>query len=158
MKYATRFIKLSIAVSLILGCASAGEKHALSELARVENTRYTITENDSSTPLDVPQLTEDATLSDYLHYAALNNPGLEAAFNRWKAALQKVPQARALEDPTFRYAYFIKEVETRAGPQRHKFELSQMFPWFGKLDAKGDIALESAHTARQGYESEKLKL
>jgi len=158
MKYAARFIKLSIAVFLILGCASAREKHALSELARVEKTRYTITENHSSTPLDLPQLTEDSTLSDYLHYAALNNPGLEAAFNRWKAALEKVPQARSLDDPKFTYAYYIKEVETRAGPQRHKFELSQMFPWFGKLDARGDIALEAANTERQRYESEKLRL
>ena len=158
MQYTTKFIKLSIAISLTLGCASAGEKQALSVLAQVEKTRYILTESDSSTPLNLPKLTEDSTLSDYLEYAALNNPGLEAAFNRWKAALQNVPQARALEDPTFKYAYFIKEVETRAGPQRHKFELSQMLPWFGKLDARGDIALEGAHSARQRYESEKLKL
>jgi outer membrane protein TolC len=158
MVYHMKLIVCLTAATFIAGCISAREKHALSELARVEKTRYTITENDSSTPLNLPQLTEDATLSDYLHYAALNNPGLEAAFNRWKAALQKVPQARALEDPTFRYAYFIKEVETRSGPQRHKFELSQMFPWFGKLDARGDIALEGAHNERQRYESEKLKL
>jgi cobalt-zinc-cadmium efflux system outer membrane protein len=158
MGYATKFIKISIAVALILGCASAREKHARRELAHVEKTRYVITESDSSTPLNLPKLTEDSTLSDYLQYAALNNPGLEAAFNRWKAALQKVPQARALDDPTFKYAYFIKEVETRVGPQRHKFELSQMFPWFGKLSAKGDIALEAANAESQRYESEKLKL
>ena len=33
-----------------------------------------------------------------------------------------------------------------------------MFPWFGKLDAKGDIALEAANQQRQKYESEKLNL
>jgi outer membrane protein TolC len=158
MELASRFIKLSIVISLIIGCASAREKHARSELRQVEKTRYTITENDGSIPPALPQLTEDPTLADYLEYAALNNPGLEAAFNRWKAALQKVPQARALDDPTFKYAYFIKEVETRAGPQRHKFELSQMFPWFGKLSAKGNIALEAANKEKEQYEAEKLKL
>jgi outer membrane protein TolC len=91
-------------------------------------------------------------------YAALNNPGLEAAFNRWKAALQKVPQVRSLPDPRFTYSYFIKEVETRAGPQRHKFGLSQMFPWFGKLDLKGNVALEAANAEAQRYEASKLKL
>jgi cobalt-zinc-cadmium efflux system outer membrane protein len=158
MVYRIKLIMCLVVATFIAGCVSAGEKHALTELAQVEKTRYVLTESDSSTPLTLPQLTDDATLSDYLAYAALNNPGLEAAFNRWKAALEKVPQARALDDPRFTYGYYIKEVETRAGPQRHKFELSQMFPWFGKLDARGDIALEAAHTARQRYESEKLKL
>ena len=37
----------------------------------------------------LPQLNRQSTLSDYLAYAALNNPGLEAAFNRWKAALER---------------------------------------------------------------------
>jgi outer membrane protein TolC len=158
MKYATKLIKFSIAITLLLGCASAREKHARTELNQIEKTRYVITEDNNSIHHTFPQLTEDSTLSDYLAYAALNNPGLEAAFNRWKAALQKVPQARALEDPTFKYAYFIKEVETRAGPQRHKFELSQMFPWFGKLSARGDIALEAANKEKERYEAEKLKL
>jgi outer membrane protein TolC len=158
MEYVSKFIKLSIVISLIIGCASSREKQARSELDQVEKTRYVITESNDSTPHDLPKLTEDSTLSDYLEYAALNNPGLEAAFNRWKAALQKVPQARALDDPTFKYAYFIKEVETRVGPQRHKFELSQMFPWFGKLSAKGNIALEASNTKKERYEAEKLKL
>ncbi|MFV2081956.1 MAG: TolC family protein, partial [bacterium] len=89
---------------------------------------------------------------------ALNNPGLEAAFNRWKASLQRVPQVRTLPDPKFTYSYFIREVETRAGPQRHKFGLSQMFPWFGKLDLDGVISLEAANAERQRYEDTKLKL
>ena len=38
-------------------------------------------------------------LQDFLRVAALNNPGLEAAFDRWKAALERLPQVRALPDP-----------------------------------------------------------
>ncbi len=158
MGYTAKVIKLSLVFSLIIGCASAQERHARIELNQVEKTRYVVKEDDSCIPSTLPKLTEDSTLDDYLEYAALNNPGLEAAFNRWKAALQKVPQARALDDPKFTYAYYIKEVETRVGPQRHKFELSQMFPWFGKLHVKGNIALEAANTDRERYEAEKLKL
>ena len=51
--------------------------------------------------------------------SALHNPGLKAAFHRLKAALQGMPQARALPDPKFEYGYFIEEVETRVGAQRH---------------------------------------
>ncbi|NIA20403.1 MAG: TolC family protein [Anaerolineaceae bacterium] len=106
----------------------------------------------------MPALTEQSELSDYLVYAALNNPGLEAAFNRWKAALERVPQVRSLPDPRFTYRYFIREVETRVGPQQQSFELAQKFPWFGKLELRGGIALEAANAARQRYEAEKLKL
>jgi len=80
------------------------------------------------------------TLSDYLRYAALNNAGLKAAFEQWKAATEQVPQAKSLPDPKFTYGYFISEVETRAGPQRHKFEIMQTFPWFGVIEARTDQA------------------
>lgn len=106
----------------------------------------------------LPELTGDSGLSDYLAYAALNNPALEAAFNRWKSALEQIPQVKALPDPQFNYKYFIEEVETRVGPQRQSFGLSQAFPWFGKLDLQADIAKHGADAARQRYESAKLKL
>ncbi|MEE9371057.1 MAG: hypothetical protein V3W45_06260, partial [Sedimentisphaerales bacterium] len=57
-------------------------------------------------------------LQDYLRYAALHNAGLKAAFERWKAAIEQIPQAESLPDPKFTYGYFINEVETRVGPQK----------------------------------------
>ncbi|MHC4180581.1 MAG: TolC family protein, partial [Planctomycetota bacterium] len=112
-------------------------------------------------PLDEPELPvldESATLEDYLAYAAFNNPGLEAAFNRWKAALERVPQVRALPDPRFTYRNYIQEVETRVGPMQQAFGLSQTFPWLGKLELRGDVAAEAGRAARQQYEAEKLRL
>jgi outer membrane protein TolC len=106
----------------------------------------------------LPTLNELADLDDYLAYAALNNPGLEAAFNRWKAALERVPQEESLPDPRFTYRYFIREVETRVGPQKQALGLSQMFPWFGKLELRGSVAAAAAEAARQRYEDTKLKL
>jgi len=98
------------------------------------------------------------TLSDYLRYAALNNAGLRASFEQWKAAIEEVPQARSLPDPRFTYGHFIEEVETRVGPQRNKFGISQMFPWFGKIEARTRAAGASAEAARRRYEARKLKL
>jgi cobalt-zinc-cadmium efflux system outer membrane protein len=115
------------------------------------------TESGTVTPRQL-ELTNTSGLSDYLAYAALNNPGLEAAFNRWKAALEQIPQVRALPDPKFNYKYFIEEVETRVGPQRQSFGISQAFPWFGKLDLRGDIAAQGASAVRERYEAAKLKL
>jgi len=103
-------------------------------------------------------LTESSELADYLAYAALNNAGLEAAFNRWKAALERVPQVKALPDPKFTYMYYIQEVETRVGPQEQGFGIAQTFPWFGKLSLRGDLADEAAKAARKRYDAAKLKL
>ncbi|TKJ36640.1 MAG: sulfonate ABC transporter substrate-binding protein [Planctomycetes bacterium B3_Pla] len=97
-------------------------------------------------------------LSDYLRYAALNNAGLKATFEQWKAAMEQVPQAKALPDPRFTYGRFIEEVETRVGPQRNKLGISQMFPWFGKIEARTQAAGAAAKAARQRYEAAKLKL
>ena len=107
---------------------------------------------------DLPSLDEGASLADYLRYAALNNPGLEAAFNRWKAALEKPAQASSLPDPRFNYAYYIEEVETRVGPQQQKFGISQTFPWVGKLKLKGGTALEAANAEKEQYEKTRLHL
>lgn len=107
---------------------------------------------------NLPELGERSTLSDYLTYAALNNHGLEAAFNRWKAALERIPQVKALPDPRFTYGYFIQAVETRVGPQRQRFSLSQAFPWFEKLQLRGNRAAQAANAEKERYEAEKLKL
>jgi outer membrane protein TolC len=103
-------------------------------------------------------LGDDATLQDYLAYAALNNPGLEAAFEEWAQAMERIGQVKSLPDPRLTYAYYIQEVETRVGPQRQAFALMQTIPWFGKLGARGDMAREAAEAAHQKYEAAKLRL
>jgi len=137
MELSTRFKKMALAVvaSGMIFCVSVTAEEA------------------SQVTLD-----ETSTLQDYLAYAALHNPGLEAAFNQWKAALERVPQARALPDPKFEYRYFIEEVETRVGPQRQSFGLMQAFPWFGTLNLAGDVAGQAALAAQQRYEAARQQL
>ena len=91
------------------------------------------------------------TLEDYFREAAENNPGLQAQYKDFEAALQKVLQVSSLPDPTFSFGYFISPVETRVGPQRAKFSLSQMFPWFGTLEAKADAASLKAEAKYQAF-------
>ena len=98
------------------------------------------------------------TLQEYLRDAALNNAGLKAAFEKWKGALEQVPQVGTLPDPKFNYGYYVQEVETRVGPQRQRFGIMQVFPWFGKIEARKDAAAANAKAVRKRYEAEKLKL
>jgi len=91
------------------------------------------------------------TLDDYFRMAAENNPGLQARYKEFEASLQKVPQVSTLPDPTFSFGYFISPVETRVGPQRAKFSLTQMFPWFGTLKSQGDAAALMAEAKYQSF-------
>ncbi len=86
------------------------------------------------------QVSAQDPLQEYLSQAAENNLGLQAKYAAFEASLERVAQASGLPDPTLSFGYFIKPVETRVGPQRMKLSLSQMFPWFGSLSAKGDAA------------------
>lgn len=147
------FMLVSILV-FATSCATVQEKKALYDWNE-ESRKWTRSDTED---VNLPELDESASLDDYILYAMLNNPGLRAAFDVWKAALEKVAPARTLPDPRFTYANYIKEVETRVGAQEQKFGLAQTFPWFGKLDLLGEIALQAAQAERQRYEAAKLDL
>jgi len=98
------------------------------------------------------------TLDDYFKIAAENNPGLQAIYKEYEAALQKVPQVNTPPDPTFSFGYFISPVETRVGPQQAKFSLTQMFPWFGTLKSQGNVAALMAEAKFQSFIDARNKL
>lgn len=88
---------------------------------------------------------------EYFKIAAENNPGLKASYKEFEAAMQKIPQVNSLPEPSFSFGYFISPVETRLGPQRARFSLNQMFPWFGTLKARGDAAALQAEARYQAF-------
>ena len=98
------------------------------------------------------------TLEDYFQIAAENNPGLQAKYKAFEAAMERIPQVNSLPDPTFSFGYFISPVETRVGLQRARFSLTQMFPWFGTLKASGDVAAMNADAQYQVFLDAKNKL
>jgi cobalt-zinc-cadmium efflux system outer membrane protein len=144
---------------VLSGCASTSERSSAQTL-KTETTARSHEQpgGAASSRKQLPELNEASGLNDYLAYAALNNPQLESAFNRWKAALEMVTPARTLPDPRFSYGYYIQEVETRVGPQEDSLGISQTFPWFGKLKLQGQAAQSGADAAQQQYESAKLVL
>jgi hypothetical protein len=136
---------------VLSGCASTSERSSTQSLKAEDTARaHEQVGGASYSRKQLPELNEASGLNDCLAYAALNNPQMEAAFNRWKAALEMVTQARTLPDPRFNYGYFIQEVETRVGPQEQRAGLSQMFSWFGKLKLRGEVVLEGANAERDG--------
>jgi len=97
-------------------------------------------------------------LDSYLIKAAENNPGLKSRFNEYLAALEVAPQVKALPDPQLVFGYFIQPVETRVGPQEFRISASQMFPWFGTLISKENVAIQTAKAKYETFEESKSKL
>jgi outer membrane protein TolC len=103
-------------------------------------------------------LGDSAGLYDILRYAGEHNPQVAAAYHRWQAALERIPQATALPDPKLKLGYYFEQVETRVGPQEYSVGLAQTFPWFGTLQLKGDVAAAAAQIAAQEFAAARDRL
>ena len=90
-------------------------------------------------------------LERYLEIAAENNPKLQSAYTQFEAALLQSPQLASLPDPTLTVSAFGRMIETRLGAQEARFNLMQMFPWFGTLKAKANAADMMAEARFQEY-------
>ncbi|MFH1783159.1 MAG: TolC family protein [Candidatus Omnitrophota bacterium] len=90
--------------------------------------------------------------------ALQNNPSVQAAYNEWKAEEYKIGYVKGLPDPTANYAYFGESIETRVGPQEHKYGLSQKIPFPGKLHLKGKAQAKRASMLEKKYEAVKREV
>jgi outer membrane protein TolC len=95
------------------------------------------------------------TLKDYLGYAEKHNAGLKSSFQQWQMALEQVPQAKALSDPQLTYSYWTQQSDLK---MKQGAGVMQMFPWFGKIDARTEAAIKEASSAQQKYQAARLAL
>jgi outer membrane protein TolC len=137
-------------VLLVAGCASPSAPEAgLRASSGDARRRYEAADAaEANPPFD-----GTATLDDYLRRAFSHNSGLRAAFDRWQAALERIPQARALDDPTLSFEYFIEQMDSR-----YQVSLTQVFPAFGKRALRESRAAAEAEAAMHAFEAERVTL
>lgn len=97
-------------------------------------------------------------LSDLINEAKLNNPQIKAAYQNYLAMAERITQAVSLEDPKIKIGYFIENAETKVGPQRAKYGISQKFPSPGKLTLRGRVAEKEKDIAYQNYKAIELEI
>ena len=105
-----------------------------------------------------PVMGIDSSPESYVRYALFHSPIVERAYQRWRAASERLPQVRALPDPRLNIGFFIDEVETRVGPQQAKIGIQQTFPWIGKLQDREDAAAKGALVAWCQYHEAQLRV
>ena len=97
-----------------------------------------------------------ASPDSYIRYALYHSPEVEAAYQRWRAAAERLPQVSALPDPRITFGFFLDEVETRTGAQQARVGIQQSFPWPGQLQDREDAASRAAAAAWRRFEAVRL--
>lgn len=109
------------------------------------------------TPVDgMLDALRDPRLVDLARETLARNPDIARAERLVDAAAARVPQARALPDPTASVSLFALPPETRVGPQRLSASVQQSFPWLGKRDLAAQNADLQAASTRAHVESMRL--
>ncbi len=104
------------------------------------------------------ELFEDMELESWVQYGLAHNTSLKADFDRWRSATERVAQVEALPDPIFTFFQFVEDLQTRTGPQRRRYGISQALPWFGKLDLRGEVAFQDSEVRWQAVMQRRLQV
>lgn len=109
-------------------------------------------EQKTGIPAVEARVSERIDLPTLIQLAYERNPKVKAARTQWQATIEKFPQMTSLPDPMLMYGYFLRNVETRVGPQRHRFGISQSFPYPGTLKAAGEVNQKQVEIQEKKYE------
>lgn len=98
------------------------------------------------------------SVDDLVELALQSNPRLQQRAHEVDAAWNRVPQVRALPDPSLAANGFGSPIETAAGGQRANMLFSQRIPWLKRLDAQGQQLAYEALALEQLWQAEQLKV
>ena len=97
------------------------------------------------------------SLDTWIGTALANNPEVATAHKRWDAALAKVPQARAWDDPAVGVDAWRKSAAAESASQTGLM-VSQAIPWFGKRDLRGRVESGAAKQAEMDWRMKTLEV
>ncbi len=97
------------------------------------------------------------SLDAFLETALANNPEIATAHKKWDAALAKVPQARAWDDPSVGVDAWRKSAGAESASQTG-LTVSQAIPWFGKRDLRGRVETGMAKQTEMDWRMKTLEV
>ena len=158
MKAVPHFLRLpplltvsALAVALLLaGCAgvpTTGEKRARQDQESVGQ----VYRPGGKRPA-LPKLDTNAPLHDFLLFAMLKQPQVEAAYYDWAASVRRITVERSLPDPRLTFQSDIADMVMSLMPG-----LMMEFPGPGKLKAAANVATAESDTRYFLFESAVLQ-
>lgn len=97
-------------------------------------------------------LTTNSSLADFLRFAMLNQPRVEAAYQDWVASVERITTERSLPDPRLAFEMDIMTVVETVMPG-----LMMDFPGPGKLKAQGAVASAESRVRYHTFEASVLQ-
>lgn len=135
---------------MLVGCVgvpTTGEREARNALRQVRSNFPPPTGS-----ADLPKLSADAGLTNFLRFALLNQPRVRAAYFDWAAAAERITVARSLPDPQLTFESDIADIVMTVMPG-----FMQMFPGPGKLKAAAGVATAESQAKYYAFESAVLQ-
>jgi outer membrane protein TolC len=141
---------VALAIVLLAGCkgiSTPGERKAradlgsVSEAYRPQNQRPTL-----------PMLQTNASLSNFLQFAILNQPQVEAAYFDWAASVRRITVERSLPDPRLTFQSDIADTVMSLMPG-----LMMDFPGPGKLKWAANVASAESEARYFAFENAMLQ-
>jgi outer membrane protein TolC len=100
----------------------------------------------------LPSLTTNSSLGDFLRFAMLNQPSIEAAYYDWLASIERITVARSRPDPQLTFQMDIQDIVTSIMPG-----LMMNFPGPGKLRAGAEVASAESQAKYFAFQSAILR-
>lgn len=139
-----------LAVVILAGCkgiSTQGERKAQADFGKVGKT---FRPQDQRPVL--PTLQTNSGLSNYLHFAMLNQPQVEAAYFDWAAVVRRITVDRSLPDPRLTFQSDIADTVMSLMPG-----LMMDFPGPGKLKWAANVATAESEARYFVFESAVLQ-
>ncbi|MET0793800.1 MAG: TolC family protein [Polyangiaceae bacterium] len=86
------------------------------------------------------------------------NPTVESARQGWRAALARVKQSGAFDDPMIDLGVAPLSIASSKAPFGYEVGISQHLPWFGKRGLEASAAAAEADASKSDYEAMKREL
>ena len=131
---------LSGGVLALSGCRGVPTKGE--ELARQEKQEIAGRFRPGDQLPTLPALTATSSLDDFLRYAALRHPKVEASYYEWAASIERITVARSLPDPVFTVGIDVQkglEDDVASMVMALMGGLMTELPGPGKLRARADL-------------------
>jgi cobalt-zinc-cadmium efflux system outer membrane protein len=155
---------LLICVTAPFGCASTA---GLASSATV-NAEFERSPRPASSPSgpgapskSVLELASSAPLLErgrFVREVLRQNPSIEAARQAWRAALARVREAGAFEDPMVDLGLAPLSIGSSTARLGYEVGISQKLPWFGKRSFEASAAAAEADAARNDLEATRREL
>lgn len=144
-------ISALLMVLLIAGCRGRPLASEVDWRQSLQDVAERYRPNGERPPL--PALESSAGLREYLLFAMLNNPSLEAAYFDWAQSIERITTARSLPDPRLTFESDMADTVMTLMPG-----LMMDFPGPGKLRAAGEMATAESTGAYYMFEQQVLRV